>query len=90
MCYLFSTLDPDQTRRACAYTNRQGRRVRPRWNNPSNSGKQGNTGANNGKQRGTQAGKQRGTQTGKQQPKEGQTLRRKYYPSFNLTPTAVS
>ncbi|XP_033643283.1 abasic site processing protein HMCES-like [Asterias rubens] len=78
------TLDPDQTRRACAYTNRQGRRVRPRWKNPSStSGKRGNTGTNNGKQRGT-------TQTGKQQQSEGQILRRKYYPSFNLTPTGIS
>ncbi|XP_038063961.1 abasic site processing protein HMCES-like [Patiria miniata] len=77
------TLDPNQTRRACTYTNRQGRRVRPRWRN-SPSGNQGNTGSTGGKQQ--QGGKQQGKQ---QAPLEGKG-RKKYYPSFNLTPTAVT
>ena len=76
----YSTLDPDQTRQACTYTNRQGKRVRPRWHNPSrSSGNQDNTGS-----------KQRGTHPGKQQPQEGQGHRRIYYPSFNLAPTAIT
>ncbi|XP_022110850.1 embryonic stem cell-specific 5-hydroxymethylcytosine-binding protein-like [Acanthaster planci] len=74
------TLDPNQTRRACTYTNRQGRRVLPRWRNGP-SGNQGNTG---GKQQ------QQGKQQGKQQALQEGKGRRKYYPSFNLTPTAVT
>ena len=91
MSFFFSTLDPHDVRRACTYTNRNGRRVRPRWRNPGGGGNTGGGGGGGGGGSGNgQTRKQ--TLGGKQQADKTQDAQhkpKKYWPSFNLSPTQV-
>ncbi|XP_072015837.1 abasic site processing protein HMCES-like [Amphiura filiformis] len=79
------TLDPQDVRSACAYTNRQGRRMRPRWRNPG--GGAGGGGGNHGNKGTGQTSKQKDNT--KQQSDGTQYTPKKYWPSYNLSPTQV-
>ncbi|XP_071820961.1 abasic site processing protein HMCES-like [Apostichopus japonicus] len=67
------TLDPNQLRQACTYTNRQGQSRQPRWR------RHGNDGGGGGHQSTTK-------QTGNHDNKR----KRKYFPSYNTAPQALT
>nr|XP_054769819.1 abasic site processing protein HMCES-like [Lytechinus pictus] len=87
-----STLNHNEIRRACTYTNRHGRRMRPgRRNRGPRRGGGGGGGGGGGQKRGTTANQAPQTQAPSSNPSQGsEGVQRKYYPSFNISPTRTT
>ncbi|XP_033104228.1 abasic site processing protein HMCES-like [Anneissia japonica] len=71
------TLDPDDLRCACAYTNRKGQRRRPQWRQPPSSKGGGNANSYQGS-----------NSSSGSNGKQGKT--RQYFPSTNISPQSVT
>eukprot|EP00057_Strongylocentrotus_purpuratus_P033111 XP_790183.3 PREDICTED: embryonic stem cell-specific 5-hydroxymethylcytosine-binding protein [Strongylocentrotus purpuratus] len=87
-----STLNHNEIRRACTYTNRQGRRMRPgRRSRGPRRGGGGGGGGGGGRKHGSTPKQAPQTQALSSNPSPvGESVQRKYYPSFNISPTRTT